>query len=84
MEFIESMPGITEARRGLLRGAAERYKRAVHARLLATQGGNRLAITATTAEFRNAIRSLLQLGLSLEDVQKLYDEAMSEVEPPQA
>ena len=79
MEVVDNMPELTPDDIRKLRLAAERYKRAVEMRYRATAVGDTVTLTASTGEFRDALRSLLHLGYPLVEVPKLYDEALAEM-----
>lgn len=84
MELIDNL-SVPEDQKPQLRRAVERYKRAVRMRHNATHVEyNPLALSASTAEFRDALRALIQLGYPLDAINVLYAEAMAELDEPRA
>ena len=80
MELIDNL-SMPEDQKPQLRRAVERYKRAVRMRHNATHVDyNPLALSASTAEFRDALRALIQLGYPLDAINILYAETMAELE----
>lgn len=79
MEIITNIPSITEDNKRLLRLAAQRYKRAVRMRMEATNNDDALSMSTSTAEFRDAVRALIQLGFPPDGINNLYAEAMVEL-----
>ena len=79
MELIDSLESASEQDKALMRLAAQRYLRAVRLRAAATEGDDPLALAGATGEFRDAVRSLLNLGFPLEAIPTLYEQAMSDL-----
>ena len=80
MDFVNRFVGSEHDRTMLVR-AAQRYQQAVRLRANLNDSGDPLEQAGVAAEFRDALRALLNLGFPLDRVQSLYDEAAAGSSP---